>query len=766
MKFFGSILLLLPLFLHSQGRIDEWKAHFSFTPVISLTETSGSMVGATTNGIFFVDKKSFQITTKTKVEGLTEVGISAIAFASGPNLLLVGYENGNLDLLQDDRATNFPDLTRKPDLSNKTINRIICEGNFAYLCCAFGIVKIDLQKIEVSETWYFGPNNDLKNVYDLTTFNNSWWVATNRGIFQADKQNINLLDYRNWKLQTSLPQSDASFSSFALSDGLLFIHDKSNDRILSGNGVTWQIQFPEIKNIRAIKSASSSLMVLTNNEIRLVSKAGTTLINSYYHGSSTPEIAPRDALINSNSELWISDFRFGLTRRTGTSAFSHFIPDSPGSDQISALKAGPEDIFLATVTTKSSGIPEAAYSIWQAGIWQNFTAADDAGLKSIDPITSFAINKDHSDEYWASTAGSGLLYFQKNRVTAHYNELNSTLGAQGKSCIVTGLALDGQNNLWYANPTGKVSLGTRSASGTFIPLPYPGISNSNSMVGDIISTSTSTQWVALPDEGLIAFKIKGGTENISDDLFRKIQVQSRFSNSTTTLISKFSGISAIAEDHDHQLWVGTSSGVVVYSNPDKIFEPGEFYGNQPSLDDGEGLFKPILEKEKITSIAVDGGNRKWIGTVNSGAFLFTEQGDHLLYHFDSKNSPLPTDRILAIAISPKSGEVFFATDRGLMSFKSDATTGDTSYDKAYVWPNPLKETYDKGVTIDGLTDGTDVKITDVAGNLVYQTSSIGGRAVWNAKNPNGARVSTGVYLIFCHSSQLGISRIIKLLVIH
>lgn len=766
MKFLCYILLLLPLFVTGQSRIGEWKSHVSFTQVIRIAETPESLVGATANVIFFVDKKSSQITTKTKAEGLTEFGISALTYATVQNFLLIGYANGNVDLLQNGRVVNLPDLTRKLNLPDKTIHRIVCEGNFAYLCCAFGIVKIDLQKIEVAETWYFGASNDLKGAFDCTIFHDSLWVVTNRGIFKADRHNSNLQDYRNWQLQVSLPQPNADYSSFAQFDGLLFTHDVTNDRLLAYNGSNWQTRYPEIRNICGIKSAATGLIVLTTDAVWLTGETGNTKIDSYQPGSNAVGIAPRDALTCSNGELWIGDYRYGLMHRTSTSSFLHHVPNSPGSDQISALKAGPEGIFAATILSNSGSTPEAAISIYQAGIWQNFTAADDAGLKSIDPITSFAFSKEHTDEYWASSSGSGLLYFQKNRVTARYNELNSALGALNRSCSVTGLALDAQNNLLYSNPTGKARLGIRSANGTFVSLPYPGMNFSDSPTGEMLLTNSAIHWVVLPDEGLFACKIMGSLENISDDQTRKVAVQSRFSNGATTLMTSFKDISTLAEDQNHQLWVGTGTGVVVYSDPDRVFDPGEFYGIQPSLDDGEGLFKPILEKEKVTALVVDGGNRKWIGTAHSGVFLFTEQGDHLLHHFDSQNSPLLSDQVNFIAISPKSGEVFFATDRGMSSYKSDATNSETDFNKVYVWPNPLRETYEGGVTVDGLTDGTDVRITDVAGNLVYRTTSAGGRAVWNAKNAAGMRVSTGVYLIFCSSSRLKVSKIIKLLVIH
>ncbi len=756
-------LILLPCFIFGQSRIGEWKAHVSFTPVIKVAETPESIVAATANGLLFAGKEGQQITTTTKANGLSDYGISAISYATVPNILLVGYQNGNVDLLQKGGIVNFPDLTRKAGLPNKTIHRIICEGNYAWLCCAFGIVKVGLLKGEVAETWYLGAQNDLKEANDLASMGGNWYVATNHGILTAPKQNSNLQDYRNWQLQSGLPQPDADFSSIAFLDGLLFAHDQSNDQLLAWDGNKWLRNYPEIKQIKGIKSASNGLIIQAKGEVWLTGKTGNKIISSYQAGGTPEEIDPRDALTDSNGKLWIGDNRFGLTCQTTASSFIHLGSNSPGSDQITALNSANEEIFAATSTYNTVGIPEASISIYHAGIWQNFSADDDTGLKSIRPVTSFAFSS-HPDEYWAATEGSGLLYFQKNRVTAHHNELNSLLGALNGSCVVSSLAADNQNNLFYANPTGKFPLGSFSQSGNFISLPYPGLNNSTT--GNQIISKTGVHWVVLPQEGLFAFKVKGTLENITDDQYRKVVVQSRFSNGTTSLITKFGEISTIVEDHNQDLWVGTGTGVVVYTNPDRIFDPMEFYGTQPSLDDGERLFKPILEKEKITAIAVDGGNRKWIGTSNSGSFLFSEQGNHLLRHFDSQNSPLPSGRIDAIAIVPGSGEVFFATERGLFSWKSDAIEGAGGMEKAYVWPNPLRETFDGVATIDGLTDGTEIRVTDVAGNLIFKTSSLGGRATWNAKNPSGKRVSTGVYLIFCNSPQQQTTKIIKLLVIH
>ena len=577
-------LILLPYLIFGQSRIGEWRAHVSFTPVIKVAETSESIVAATANGLLSTDKEGRQITTTTKANGLSDYGISAISYASVPNILLVGYQNGNLDLLQKGGIVNFPDLTRKAGLTNKTIHRIICEGNYAWLCCAFGIVKVDLLKVEVAETWYLGAQNDLKEVNDLASMGANWYVATNHGIFTAPKQNSNLQDYRNWQLHSGLPQPDADFSSIALSDGMLFVHDRSNDVLLAWDGNKWLRYYPEIKQIRGIKSAPNGLIILTKGEVWLIGKSGNKIISSYQSGGVPEVIDPRDALTDSNGKLWIGDNRFGLTYQSTSSSFIHLDSNSPGSDQITTLNSANEEIFAATSIDNTVGIPEASISIYQAGIWQNFSAVDDAGLKSIRPITSFAFSSSKPDEYWASTAGSGLLYFQKNRVTAHFNELNSLLGTLNGSCVLSSLATDNQNNLFYTNPTGKVPLGSLLQSGNFVSLPYPGLNSSTATTGNQIISKTGVHWVVLPQEGLFAYKVKGNVENISDDQYRKVAVQSRFSNGTTSLITQFGEISTIVEDHNQDLWVGTGTGIVVYTNPDRIFDSGEFYGSQPSLD--------------------------------------------------------------------------------------------------------------------------------------------------------------------------------------
>jgi len=209
----------------------------------------------------------------------------------------------------------------------------------------------------------------------------------------------------------------------------------------------------------------------------------------------------------------------------------------------------------------------------------------------------------------------------------------------------------------------------------------------------------------------------------------------------------------MAFDRDGYLWVGTNEGVLISYNPERIFDTG-FYAQRIKIPDVIEEFAVfLLEQEVITSIVVDGGNRKWFGTARSGIYLQSADGTKQIAHFDTENSPLPSNNVQHLALHPKTGELFIATDKGLVSYRTDSTEPEKVFGKVYAFPNPVRPEYQGDITITGLVEETIVKITDVAGNLVFETRSQGGQATWNGKNFNGERVSTGVYLFFCTSSK-------------
>lgn len=766
-KLIFCICALISPFLLDMAGANIWHSYLSYYQAIAIELGDNKIFAANQNGIFSYNLADKSFVTKSRVEGLSDAGVSAICWSNAMGALLVGYSNGNLDLLWDNKTLNLPFIKDKATITNKSINNILCEGDFAWLCCGFGIVKVNVRKWEVAETWIIGPQATAVSVKGLAVDGRYFWAATGAGVFRAEKANPNLQDYQNWERQEQLPFPQARFNSITVFNGVVYTCDKDG-RAYSFDGVSWQPAYPDITDIQKIKAYPSALVFVCNGSVIMTGANDLVEIKGY--GSllpATTKIGPSDALVGTSGELWIGDTTFGLFRRSVDQGFASIVPSCPANNNAQSLFSSSGKLYVATGREGSASATVAAeIHQFMDNKWISVNGYNENKLSGIYNVLKVVPSPSEPGHYWASTSGNGLLEFQGNKLIKQYNSSNSPLETHNGNCPTAGLAFDTDGYLWTTNPLATKQLHLVKPDGTWTSLGYPGIDNQFVSTGDLIITKANTKWLVVNKSQLFAINTHNTPDDAADDTYKKCPVQSRFSNSETTVIKGFSTINTIAEDHDGYLWVGTENGVVLYTNPQAIFGAENFYGSQPSVDLGDGIFHPVLENKTVTSIAIDGGNRKWFGTANSGVYLFSEDGSKLVAHFSTDNSPLFSDHINSIAINGQNGEVFFSTENGLVSWMGNATQGEGAFQNLYVWPNPVRETYQGEITIDGLEDKSTVKITDVTGNLVYGTVSIGGRATWNGKNRNGTRPNTGVYLIFCANSDGSQSRAIKLLFIH
>ncbi len=331
---------------------------------------------------------------------------------------------------------------------------------------------------------------------------------------------------------------------------------------------------------------------------------------------------------------------------------------------------------------------------------------------------------------------------------AFWNATNSTLGTNGDPAAgivnVAGLDFDDDGNLWVSNANTNALLSVRKKDGAWKSFSPGNLLAGNNLVSDIMASKQSDlKWLVRPRGNALMVFTDGGTiDDTDDDQFKLLNT----SDNQGKLPSL--DVYSIAEDNDGEVWVGTGKGIAVFYNPQAIFSgTGENFDSQQILIEQDGNVQILLETEAITALAVDGADRKWIGTATSGVFLTSPDGTEELAHFTAENSPLPSNTVLSLAIDGSTGEVFFGTDQGIISYRGDATEGGREATCASVFPNPVRETYQGTVAITGLVADSEVRITDIAGNLVYKTTSLGGQAMWPATDLSGQRVSTGVYLI-------------------
>jgi hypothetical protein len=268
----------------------------------------------------------------------------------------------------------------------------------------------------------------------------------------------------------------------------------------------------------------------------------------------------------------------------------------------------------------------------------------------------------------------------------------------------------------------------------------PFVANSSTEIGEIIIDDYGQKWGIRTGNGLFVYNDNNTIEDISDDQFVKITEAEGNGNLPDN------DVYTLVNDLDGNIWVGTKTGVCVFYSPSSVFSGYNFDSQQIIIQEGD-FGQYLLESEVVYTIAVDGGNRKWIGTLGAGLYLLSEDGTEEIYHFTTENSPLLSNTILDIELNEKTGEVFITTDKGLISFRNDATFGESVQNKITIFPNPVKENYGGYISIDGLVENANIKITDVSGNLVFDTYANGGMAVWNGKNKNGQKVGTGVYLV-------------------
>ena len=413
------------------------------------------------------------------------------------------------------------------------------------------------------------------------------------------------------------------------------------------------------------------------------------------------------------------------------------------------------------------GITASWNNVWMAATMETFQEEDWSWTHSWEDrdLINLAVDPDDPSHVFAGAWGSGVLEYHGKEIT-RYDENNSSLQnlIPGQPFIrVGGVALDPQGNLWVTNSSVAEPISVLKTDGTWLSFRVNNLISEYGALGDILVSSAGHKWVIVPrGNGLFAMDDNMTIEDTSDDIYEKVSVVDNFGKVITNDVYSF------AEDHDGNLWLGTNQGVLVMYSPYRLFTEGSVYAQEILIPrgDGSGYADPLLGTQVVTSIEVDGANRKWLGTQGGGVYLVSEDGLEELAHFTASNSPLLSDVIMDIEVEGSSGEVFFGTEKGIISYKGDALQGASAFNEVVVYPNPVRDTYEGPVAIKGLLENTTVKIADMSGNLVFETESLGGQAIWDGTNFNGERVATGVYMIYLSSTDGSLSHVTKLLFIH
>ncbi len=789
--------------LHSQSRVGEWNVHLNYSEGTSLFSKESIIYTGTKSQFFKYDKSDNSIESFSKLNGLNDFNVTAINLDEGSNILILGYQNGNIDLISNIGIINIPYIKNSTNIvGNKTINNIYISEGIAYLSCSFGLVTLNINNAEILDTYYFWNNGGYGNVLDCFVFSESFnnpylsekiFVATDFGLFSAPKNSPNLLDPNSWNSQHPILDNFGGtlYSSFengvkkliGRNDELIFIPNNYSDpggengecEILifsEKNNAFIRQEIPDIcNNNESINSGyieDNSLMGFSYSKLFYIDNIESLKSNSAPLANLNMfSISPLNSLNGFNSvvfkknqkgdviKIYFSDSTRGLTQCViyqGDFYFENvFIPNGPAANTIGDMSFIKDQLIISHGGKNSSWnnlniIKEL--SIYNNNQWQQTSSLIDLEINDLLTITG------NDEEFFVGSWNSGLLQFQDNNLINIYNEGNSSLQSITKDGWVRlgGCCFDGNNQLWVTNAQAENPISFFNDSG-WQNFSLNSIST-NTMIGEILCATNGQKWIQSRGEGVIVI-----TESKSQNTLEEKKLTS--SPSYGSLPSNV--VNSFAEDLDGSIWIGTSNGVGVFYFPNNVFNSSNFDCETP-LVEVDGYVERLLYNTNVLDVEIDGGNRKWFATEGKGVFLMSENGTEKIYHFTSENSPLLSNTIYKIEINPKSGDVFFATEMGLCSFRSSATTAKENFENVLVFPNPVKKDYSGLISISGLTDGTNIKITDISGNLVFETFSEGGSASWNGKSFSGKKVKTGVYLFFCTNNDFSETVVKKILI--
>lgn len=767
------LFLICSVFLVSKGfgqkKQGSWQDYLSYTVATKIAISPDKIYCATSGGLYFYDLQDNSANKVSDILNLSDFGIKTMAYNQTNDVLVVAYNNSNIDLISKGKVVNLSDIKRKQLTADKTINNISFIDNEAWLSCGFGIVVINLKKQEIKDTYVIGDGGSALAVNDVETLGGFIYAATDEGILKADKENSNLLDYKSWVQIQNVPHNNEKFNFVEAHAGKLIANytpeQWDGDQLYILNGNDWISYLPQIRYSYDIQS-SGKYMAITNREQVYVIDENQQIvkeINSYkFNDAVVKPINTRSSEVSDNGTIWIADYSKAMVKVTGDLT-EQIRLNSPMDNSIYQLNQAGADLWVTPGGTQGWELPR--FERLSNSQWNYFEKNNHPELDGFANVLTVAVNPSNANHFFVSSWGGGVLEYNNDQLVTRYTNKNSPLQTalptepDAPYVRVAGMDFDSQGNLWMNNSEVAQNLHMLTPDGKWSSFTLPEIANRLN-VGQLIVNRFDDKWMIVLGANDAYVVNKDGTKK------KRLLVTAYFNNGQQEEYTRMNDVYAIAEDNEGAIWIGSSAGVGVYNSPGRIWEAENFYATQPSLDLNDGNFHPLLKNETVTSIAVDGANRKWLGTKNSGVYLVSENGTEELLHFTTNDSPLFSDNITSIAINQKNGEVFIGTDKGLISYMGAAIEGKSTYDSVYVYPNPVRETYDGPVTITNLIENSEIKITDIAGNLVFRTQSLGGQAVWDGRNLNGNRVKTGVYLVFCNDKLGEETHVTKLLFIH
>mgnify|MGYP000851749060 FL=1 len=728
--------------------LGTWTAHLPLQNALSVCQSKDYVYASCGNGVIGVNVENKLIEKYTKVSGLAEVFVAQVGYDTATSTLVIAYTNSNIDLIRNGKIMNLPYLKNANIIGDKDIYHIFCANGIAYLATGFGIMKVNLEKQEISETAIFNDGVMTYKANAVWANQDTIFAATSKGIVSGViSSTINLLDFNNWKqYNIGIPPTNAS----AITQYQGKIITALGNVLYQWDGMNWSTFFTEANWVTRHLNNSNGHLLIAQQKL---DGSGNVIDNrigkwngvsfNFYANSGTIAY-PLQILEDRTNNIWFADLYRGLSYQEGGNFYAIY-PNAPP-----AISCKEMAFLDGTLWVASSNITDGwSPAFNKNGIyfckdyhWDNLSIYNTPLLDSFFDIA--VVRPIPPEQKIIFGSQMGILEYSVPDKNFKINKFRpGAVDPSKKIFRITGADIDNQGNVWMSDTYSNTPIVCRKADGNYTYF-NAGFLN-DKLVKAIVVDDYNQIWVAKAD-GLTMLYYGNDIDNKSDDAYFNFTTGSGNGNLPSN------NVICLVKDKDGYIWLGTDHGIARIACAGYVTQ-NACEAEQICIDrkDGSGFCDNLLEDETINCILVDNANRKWIGT-NNGLFLISADGLNTIHYFNENNAPLLSNNIRSLAINPDNGDLFIGTGKGICSYRAEATVTNAETADPFVYPNPVRNDYDGLIAFKGIPNNCNVKIVDVSGNLVYETTATGGQATWDGNLTNGMRAATGVYFALCKGS--------------
>lgn len=773
-KFFLLYSLFFSLFFSAQTDYsDSWEDFYSYNNVKDFIKVDAIIYALSDNAVFTYNTESEEINKISSVQGLSGETTTALHYSKSNKRLVIGYENGLVEVIDDDGSiTISSDIINFNQSGEKSINHISEYNNKLYLSTPFAVVVYDIEKLEFGDTYFIGDNSASLKINGTIIHNDYIYAVTETGIFAAEIASDLLIDFNLWVSSFS----GRNFSKIIMFNEQLFVAEGAKLFRFDGNDLLAPMSFPQ--PILDIKSSSSHAAIsLSTSAIILnleMEQVFEFLPNSEFNFSLNTSFYEDNSIFLGTKETGIL-----TVIEDASDTYLEIHPEGPLSNDVFSITAQNNKLWAVYGGYDGTFTPmniRKGYSYFNGASWLN--KSFDASLPN--DLVHVTIDPNNENRVYISALGlsndvnvrpsGGLLVVEDSVLVETYNHLNSSfspivVSLPAINIRVSGAVFDSSGNLWATNYETEEELVKFSSNGQWSSVSLKSVQSTSAPgLTEIVADRNNSIWIGSRGNGVYVYNENGNR--------KKALITAPNLGNLPDL-----NVRTIAIDASNKVWIGTQSGLAVYGNASGVFDDETPKASSVVINgDENGFGERLLGDQTINSIAIDGADNKWFGTDSGGVLYTNPNGQTTIANFSKQNSPLPSNRILKIKTDDRSGKVYFATSKGIVAYNSKVAPFGENLGAIYAYPNPVLKNHDI-VTIDGrngthLPKGTNVKIIDVAGNLVYETNVVegqqlkGGKVIWDKRNLAGKTVASGIYIVLLSNDEASETSVTKIAIVN